>query len=179
MAPGEFRAKPIRTVRLWLVPSVYCRLMLGEIVPGWSVAVQGQSSVRVRGPCPPGKGRRCCILPGPCPGRLARVEKTKWLSLCKTVRPARENESHGQAWADHPVPGAVWQPVGTWARLVTHLLDHLERHGQLGHRLWCVDATCFRALPLQSGWSTERGFLRGVSVKRENKHWERSLFLPC
>ncbi len=61
----------------------------------------------------------------------------------------------GAPWRDVPERYGPWQTVydrfnrwradGTWAKLLTHLLDHLERHGRLGHRLWCVDATIIRA----------------------------------
>jgi transposase len=61
----------------------------------------------------------------------------------------------GAPWRDVPERYGPWQTVydrfnrwrqdGTWAKLLTHLLDRLERHGRLGHRLWCVDASVIRA----------------------------------
>src|SRR3954451_5637645 len=67
----------------------------------------------------------------------------------------------GAPWRDLPERYGPWQTAydrfrrwrqdGTWARLVTHLLDHLERYGQLGHRLWCVDATIIRASRAAAG----------------------------
>ena len=61
----------------------------------------------------------------------------------------------GAPWRDLPERYGPWQTVytrfrrwrqdGTWAKLLTHLVDHLEKHGRLGHRLWCVDGTIIRA----------------------------------
>ncbi len=61
----------------------------------------------------------------------------------------------GAPWRDVPERYGPWQTVydrfnrwrrdGTWAKLLTHLLDHLERHGRLGHQLWCIDGTVIRA----------------------------------
>lgn len=61
----------------------------------------------------------------------------------------------GAPWRDVPSRYGPWETVysrfnrwrrdGTWAKILTVLLDHLERHGRLGHDLWCVDATIIRA----------------------------------
>jgi transposase len=61
----------------------------------------------------------------------------------------------GAPWRDVPERYGPWQTVydrftrwrrdGTWAKLLTRLLDHLDHHGRLGHRLWCVDGTIIRA----------------------------------
>jgi transposase len=61
----------------------------------------------------------------------------------------------GAPWRDVPDRYGPWQTVydrfnrwrrdGTWAKLLTHLLDQLDRHGRLGHQLWCVDGTVIRA----------------------------------
>lgn len=67
----------------------------------------------------------------------------------------------GAPWRDLPQRYGPWQTAydrfrrwrmdGTWNRLVTHLLDHLQQHGQLGRRLWCVDATVIRASRAAAG----------------------------
>jgi transposase len=61
----------------------------------------------------------------------------------------------GAPWRDIPERYGPWETIygrfrrwtrdGTWARVLTHLLEDLERHGQLGRELWFVDATVVRA----------------------------------
>jgi transposase len=67
----------------------------------------------------------------------------------------------GAPWRDVPSRYGPWQTVydrfsrwrldGTWMRILTYLLDHLERHGRLGRDLWCVDATIIRATRAAGG----------------------------
>ena len=67
----------------------------------------------------------------------------------------------GAPWRDVPERYGPWQTVydrfnrwrkdGTWAKILTFLLDHLERHGRLGRRLWFVDATVIRATRAAGG----------------------------
>lgn len=67
----------------------------------------------------------------------------------------------GAPWRDVPERYGPWQTVydrfnrwrqdGTWAKILTRLLDHLEKHGRLGHRLWCVDASVIRASRAAAG----------------------------
>jgi transposase len=67
----------------------------------------------------------------------------------------------GAPWRDLPERYGPWQTVydrfnrwrqdGTWATILVHLLDHLERHGRLGRRLWFVDATIIRASRAAAG----------------------------
>ena len=67
----------------------------------------------------------------------------------------------GAPWRDLPERYGPWQTVydrfnrwradGTWAKIVVRLLRHLERHGQLGRRLWFVDATVIRASRAAAG----------------------------
>jgi len=61
----------------------------------------------------------------------------------------------GAPWRDIPERYGPWETIysrfrrwrqdGTWARVLTHLLEDLERQGRLGHELWLVDATIIRA----------------------------------
>jgi transposase len=61
----------------------------------------------------------------------------------------------GAPWRDVPERYGPWETVygrfrrwrrdGTWSKVLTCLLSHLERHGRLGRRLWCVDGTVVRA----------------------------------
>lgn len=61
----------------------------------------------------------------------------------------------GAPWRDVPLRYGPWQTVydrfrrwrrdGTWMRILTYLLDHLDKHGRLGRDLWCVDASVIRA----------------------------------
>lgn len=44
-----------------------------------------------------------------------------------------------------------WRQDGTWAKILTRLLDHLDRHCRLGHRLWLVDASIVRASRAAAG----------------------------
>src|SRR5947209_11255542 len=67
----------------------------------------------------------------------------------------------GAPWRDIPERYGPWQTVydrfnrwrqdGTWAKILTRLLDHLDKHGRLGRRLWFVDATVIRATRAASG----------------------------
>jgi transposase len=67
----------------------------------------------------------------------------------------------GAPWRDLPERSGPWQTVydrfnrwrrdGTWAKILTHLLDHLERHGRLGRHLWFIDATIIRATRAAGG----------------------------
>ncbi len=71
----------------------------------------------------------------------------------------------GAPWRDIPRRYGPWQTIyerftrwrrdGTWAHILTHLLDHLDRHAQLGHDLWCVDATIIRASRAAGGAAKE------------------------
>lgn len=67
----------------------------------------------------------------------------------------------GAPWRDVPSRYGPWQTVydrfrrwrldGTWMRILTYLLDHLEKHGRLGRDLWCVDASIIRATRAAGG----------------------------
>jgi transposase len=67
----------------------------------------------------------------------------------------------GAPWRDIPPRYGPWQTVydrfrrwrqdGTWTQLLTALLDHLDKHGQLGRDLWCVDASVIRATRAAGG----------------------------
>jgi len=73
------------------------------------------------------------------------------LWICHTGAPWRDLPERYGPWQTAYDRFRRWRQDGTWARLVTHLLDHLERHGQLGRRLWCVDATIIRASRAAAG----------------------------
>ena len=55
----------------------------------------------------------------------------------------------GAPWRDLPERYGPWQTVftrfnrwrrdGTWARIVTSLLDELDDEGRIDHDLWCID----------------------------------------
>src|SRR6266446_10496790 len=67
----------------------------------------------------------------------------------------------GAPWRDIPERFGPWETIygrfrrwrrdGTWARILTHLLEDLEHRGQLGHDLWLVDATIVRASRAAAG----------------------------
>jgi transposase len=67
----------------------------------------------------------------------------------------------GAPWRDIPARYGPWETAysrfrrwrqdGTWARLLTHLLEDLEDQGRLGHDLWLVDATIIRASRAAAG----------------------------
>lgn len=67
----------------------------------------------------------------------------------------------GAPWRDVPSRYGPWQTVydrfrrwrrdGTWMRILTDLLDHLDQHGRLGRDLWCVDASVIRATRAAGG----------------------------
>ncbi|HEV3340500.1 MAG TPA: IS5 family transposase [Pirellulales bacterium] len=67
----------------------------------------------------------------------------------------------GAPWRDVPERYGPWQTVydrfnrwrrdGTWATILTELLDHLDRHGGLSRDLWCVDASVIRASRAAAG----------------------------
>ena len=44
-----------------------------------------------------------------------------------------------------------WRKDGTWARIVTRLLRHLQRRGRIGRDLWCVNSTIIRATRAAAG----------------------------
>jgi transposase len=61
----------------------------------------------------------------------------------------------GAPWRDIPERYGPWQTIygrfrrwrrdGTWAKILTYLLEDLESQGRLGRNLWLVDATVVRA----------------------------------
>jgi transposase len=67
----------------------------------------------------------------------------------------------GAPWRDIPATDGSWETVygrfrrwrrdGTWAKILTSLLDDLEQRGRLGHDLWLVDATVVRASRAAAG----------------------------
>jgi transposase len=67
----------------------------------------------------------------------------------------------GTPWRDLPERYGPWETIysrfrrwrqdGTWARILTHLLNDLERQGGLGHQLWLIDATIIRASRAAAG----------------------------
>jgi transposase len=71
----------------------------------------------------------------------------------------------GAPWRDIPDAYGPWETIygrfrrwrrdGTWARVLTHLLEDLEQRGRLGHDLWLVDATVVRARRAASGAEKE------------------------
>jgi transposase len=73
----------------------------------------------------------------------------------------------GAPWRDVPERYGPWQTVydrfnkwrkdGTWATLLTELLDHLDQHGHLGRDLWCVDGTVIRASRAAAGAKKKGG----------------------
>lgn len=73
----------------------------------------------------------------------------------------------GTPWRDIPERYGPWETVysrfrrwradGTWARVLTHLLEDLERQGRLGHALWLVDATIIRASRAAGGAEKKTG----------------------
>jgi transposase len=73
----------------------------------------------------------------------------------------------GAPWRDVPERYGPWQTVydrfnrwrkdGTWSRILTYLLDHLERHGRLGRDLWCIDASVMRATRAAAGAKKKPG----------------------
>ena len=44
-----------------------------------------------------------------------------------------------------------WRLDGTWMRILTCLLDHLDKHRRLGRDLWCVAASVIRATRAAGG----------------------------
>jgi transposase len=67
----------------------------------------------------------------------------------------------GAPWRDIPERYGPWQTIysrfrrwrrdGTWAKVLTYLLEDLERQGFLGRDLWLVDATVIRASRAAAG----------------------------
>jgi len=80
----------------------------------------------------------------------------------------------GAPWRDIPERYGPWQRIygrfrrwrrdGTWAKILTHLLEDLERQGSLGHDLWLVDATIIRASRAAGGAKKKTG--RGAAPGR-------------
>ena len=73
----------------------------------------------------------------------------------------------GAPWRDIPERYGPWQTIydrfrkwrrdGTWTKILTRLLDHLERHGRLGRHLWFVDASVIRASRAAGGAKKKSG----------------------
>lgn len=67
----------------------------------------------------------------------------------------------GAPWRDVPTRYGPWQTVydrfswwrkdGTWARIVTTLLDQLDDAGRISRELWCIDASIIRASRAAAG----------------------------
>jgi transposase len=76
----------------------------------------------------------------------------------------------GAPWRDIPEAYGPWQTIygrfrrwrrdGTWARILTSLLDELEQRGRLGHDLWLVET--------EVRFSVLRAPLRGLAVGGRN-----------
>jgi transposase len=72
----------------------------------------------------------------------------------------------GAAWRDLPERYGPWETVfkafnrwradGTWARIVTSLLDELDDRGQIDHDLWCIDGSVIRASRATAGAKKKR-----------------------
>lgn len=86
----------------------------------------------------------------------------------------------GTPWRDVPDRYGPWQTIygrfrrwrrdGTWAKILTELLDQLERHGRLGRDLWMVDATIVRASRAAAGAAKhpkEKPFIGGARAQLE------------
>ncbi len=92
----------------------------------------------------------------------------------------------GAPWRDIPRRYGPWSTVydrflrwrrdGTWAKILTHLLDYLNRHAQLGYDLWCADATIIRASRAAGGAAKNPEFIpllpgrQGVQVLEPPEH---------
>src|SRR5438105_2003497 len=73
----------------------------------------------------------------------------------------------GAPWRDIPERYGPWQSIytrfrrwrrdGTWAKILTQLLEDREHHGHLGHSLWFVDATIVRASRAAGGAKKKSG----------------------
>jgi transposase len=72
----------------------------------------------------------------------------------------------GAPWRDIPERYGPWETVfktfnrwredGTWARIVTSLLDELDDRGQIDHDLWCIDGSVIRARRAAAGAKKNR-----------------------
>jgi len=73
----------------------------------------------------------------------------------------------GAPWRDIPERYGPWRSVysrfrrwrrdGTWAQILTQLLEQREHQGRLGHSLWFVDATIVRASRAAGGAKKKSG----------------------
>src|SRR5579883_2513497 len=80
----------------------------------------------------------------------------------------------GAPWRDIPERYGPWQSIytrfrrwrrdGTWARVLTHLLQEREAQGRLGRHLWLVDATIVRGSRSAGGAEKKSG--RGAQTRR-------------
>jgi len=71
----------------------------------------------------------------------------------------------GAPWRDIPERYGAWETIygrfrrwrrdGTWTKILTYLLEELERSGYLGRDLWLVDATIVRASRAAAGANAE------------------------
>jgi transposase len=76
----------------------------------------------------------------------------------------------GAPWRDLAERSGPWQTVftrlngwrrdGTWARIVTSLLDELDGKGQIDHDLWCIDGSVIRASRSAAGEGGKGGAVR-------------------
>jgi transposase len=90
-----------------------------------------------------------------------------WENHRRTVNGILWRLHTGAPWRDIPPRYGPWQRVysrfrrwrrdGTWAKVLTHLLEQLERQGRLGHDLWLVDATVIRACRSAGGAEKKTG----------------------
>jgi transposase len=73
----------------------------------------------------------------------------------------------GAPWRDVPERYGPWQTVydrfnrwrkdGTWDKLLTHLLDQLDRAGRISRDLWLIDASVIRATRAAAGAGKKGG----------------------
>ena len=84
------------------------------------------------------------------PGRIITPSSTASSGSC-TPAPWRDVPERYGPWQTVYDRFNRWRKDGTWSRIVTRLLDHLDRHGRLGRDLWCVDGTIIRATRAAAG----------------------------
>ena len=91
------------------------------------------------------------------------------LGILPTGAPWRDLPERYGPWGTVFARFNGWREDGTWARIVTSLLDELDDRGEIDHDLWCIDGTVIRASRAAAGAKKKRAVPGSWAGQRRRK----------